>query len=47
VQYGAPQGSHDDCVMALALAWFGASNQSARYADLDGFEIDNYVNPWR
>jgi phage terminase large subunit-like protein len=24
VRYGAPSGAHDDCVMALALAWFGA-----------------------
>lgn len=23
--YGAPDGKHDDCVMALALAWHGAS----------------------
>jgi hypothetical protein len=22
-KYGAPQGLHDDCVMALALAWYG------------------------
>jgi hypothetical protein len=25
-RYGAPDGSHDDCVMSLALAWWGASN---------------------
>lgn len=25
IRYGAPSGSHDDCVMALALAWYGAS----------------------
>jgi len=24
VRYSAPQGHHDDCVMALALAWSGA-----------------------
>lgn len=24
LRYGAPQGLHDDCVMALALAWWGA-----------------------
>jgi len=23
-QYSAPDGLHDDCVMALALAWYGA-----------------------
>lgn len=26
--YGAPQGMHDDCVMALALAWHGCGNAS-------------------
>ena len=26
VKYGAPQGLHDDCVMATALAWYGASS---------------------
>lgn len=26
IRYGAPAGSHDDCVMALALAWSGAQN---------------------
>lgn len=25
VRYSAPEGSHDDCVIALALAWLGAS----------------------
>ncbi len=24
VSYDAPSGYHDDCVMALALAWYGA-----------------------
>jgi len=24
-RYGAPPGEHDDCVIALALAWHGAS----------------------
>lgn len=27
-KYGAPQGEHDDCVMALAIAWSGVSNPS-------------------
>jgi phage FluMu gp28-like protein len=27
-KYGAPQGEHDDCVMALAIAWHGVSNPS-------------------
>jgi phage terminase large subunit-like protein len=26
LRYGAPSGMHDDCVMALALAWQGASS---------------------
>jgi hypothetical protein len=26
IKYGAPIGEHDDCVMALALAWHGVSN---------------------
>lgn len=25
IRYGAPAGTHDDCVMALALAWHGAT----------------------
>ena len=25
LRYGAPEGFHDDCVMSLALAWYGAS----------------------
>ena len=24
-QYGAPSGAHDDCVIALALAWHAAT----------------------
>ena len=27
MRYSAPDGLHDDCVMSLALAWHGASNQ--------------------
>lgn len=29
LRYGAPEGMHDDCVMALALAWYGASTGPA------------------
>lgn len=25
IRYGAPSGTHDDCVVSLALAWYGAS----------------------
>jgi hypothetical protein len=25
-KYGAPEGEHDDCVMALAIAWHGVSS---------------------
>ena len=28
--YGAPAGMHDDCVMALALAWHGVNNRTQR-----------------
>jgi hypothetical protein len=24
IRYGAPSGMHDDCVMALAFAWYAA-----------------------
>jgi hypothetical protein len=30
-KYSAPDGMHDDTVMALALAWYGATNYSIRY----------------
>ena len=26
IKYGAPPGEHDDCVIALAMAWYGVSN---------------------
>ena len=29
VRYGAPEGAHDDMVMALALAWWGCSFPSS------------------
>lgn len=29
MRYSAPDSMHDDCVMSLALAWHGASNQPA------------------
>lgn len=28
IRYGAPSGMHDDCVMSLAMAWYGASQGS-------------------
>jgi hypothetical protein len=31
IRYGAPAGFHDDCVMALALAWQGASAEPTRF----------------
>ena len=31
LRYGAPEGMHDDCVTALALAWSGASVQPTRF----------------
>lgn len=32
VKYGAPSGLHDDCVMSLALAWYGASVGDMEFA---------------
>ena len=29
-RYAAPQGMHDDCVMALALAWYGCAKRVGR-----------------
>jgi hypothetical protein len=34
-QYSAPDGLHDDCIIALALAWHGCSNR--RIIDLFEF----------
>jgi len=34
LRYGAPAGLHDDCVMALALAWFAASQPRPRITRL-------------
>lgn len=31
-RYGAPDGMHDDCVMSLAFAWYGATNAGRRKA---------------
>ena len=33
MRYGAPEGMHDDTVIALALAWWGASRGSATVED--------------
>lgn len=39
IRYGAPEGIHDDTVIALALAWHGAANRripfALRYNDLE------------
>jgi hypothetical protein len=34
VRYTAPEGMHDDCVCALALAWkgYGENSQSGQYS---------------
>lgn len=26
IRFGAPEGVHDDCVMALGLAWYAANH---------------------
>jgi hypothetical protein len=31
LRYGAPPGQHDDCVMSLALAWWGASAPTVQF----------------
>lgn len=47
IRYGAPSGMHDDTVMALALAWQGASQQyepafEVSYAEHFGFSDSDY-----
>ncbi len=32
LRYSAPSGMHDDCVMSLAMAWYGASKPKPREA---------------
>lgn len=32
LRYGAPEGLHDDCVMALAIAWSGAQTAEVHFA---------------
>jgi hypothetical protein len=34
-KFGAPAGSHDDCVIALALAWEAASHTGMVIRELD------------
>jgi hypothetical protein len=34
-KYGAPSGSHDDCVMSLALGWYGATYNAFSWADAE------------
>lgn len=31
IRYGAPSGLHDDCVMSLALAWYGSINTGMQF----------------
>jgi phage FluMu gp28-like protein len=38
VRYGAPDGMHDDTVIALALAWYGATDGAGRQ-----IEMVNYI----
>lgn len=39
VKYAAPQGEHDDCVMALALAWWNWDKYGKNYASSLDFSI--------
>jgi hypothetical protein len=46
MRYGAPAGMHDDCVMSLALAWYGANQSGAaamRQAPVRGREASPLV----
>ena len=38
-RYGAPSGQHDDCVMALALAWAAVSGQGRRVYPMPDTDI--------
>jgi len=52
-QYKAPAGGHDDCVMALAIAWDGLRMQERRFEGvmIEGKdpveEIDRGNGSWR
>lgn len=43
LRYNAPPGQHDDCVMALALAWQAASVPTAASVAIDGNIRDVYA----
>lgn len=40
-RYSAPSGLHDDCVMALALAWYGVTKPQARYIEMPDWFFDD------
>lgn len=42
-QYSAPDGAHDDTVMALALAWYGVTNTREMIVDF----VPDFVRDYR
>lgn len=44
IRYSAPSGQHDDCVIALAIAWHGASNTIT--ADMLSFSTLSHRGAW-
>lgn len=45
--FSAPEGMHDDTVMALALAWQTVANRHVTWQDLAGLgQIENFTNVW-
>jgi hypothetical protein len=45
VTYSAPTGLHDDCVVALALAWQQYSSSNMRLYDLEPVGLER-ISPW-
>lgn len=43
LRYSAPEGYHDDCVIALALAWSGATVRPPREDDTFSYSYQEYV----
>ena len=43
IRYGAPDGMHDDCVMALAMAWYGAQRDGAAVVGAIPQELTDFV----
>lgn len=46
IRYGAPPGMHDDCVMALAIGWYGASGAGTEDAAIYTYEEPVSISPY-